>query len=208
MAQATFSCPFGPIHLESTPLRFRLAAKTATASLLLLFPANPLRWASPGVRERLTKTPLGTAQDERSALIFAHPTPSDPSGHLPLTGGVCPGPHYGGRVPESQQKISGAQNLSGWSKFLPGHFVVADFVSLASSCRTKLAHSIAPPLQRKPTSLGFALGAAFGGLFGWKIAAAVVQLLRLALPNQRSRSGFRRRGGCPHPPAYCLNALS
>ena len=24
MAQATFSCPFGPIHLESTPLRFRL----------------------------------------------------------------------------------------------------------------------------------------------------------------------------------------
>ena len=36
------------------------------------------------------------AQDEREALIFAHPTPSGPSGHLPLTEGVGPGPHYGG----------------------------------------------------------------------------------------------------------------
>ena len=50
MAQATFSWPFGPIHLESACLRFRLTAKTAPAPLLLLFPANPLRWASPGVR--------------------------------------------------------------------------------------------------------------------------------------------------------------
>ena len=31
---------------KSTPLRFRLAAKTAFVPLLLLFPANPLRWAS------------------------------------------------------------------------------------------------------------------------------------------------------------------
>ena len=49
MAQATFSWPFGPIHLESACLRFRLTAKTAPAPLFLLFPANPLRWASPGV---------------------------------------------------------------------------------------------------------------------------------------------------------------
>ena len=49
MAQATFSWPFGPIHLESACLRFRLAAKTAPVPLFLLFPANPLRWASPGV---------------------------------------------------------------------------------------------------------------------------------------------------------------
>ena len=48
MAQATFSWPFGPIHLESACLRFRLTAKTALAPLLLLFPANPLCWASPG----------------------------------------------------------------------------------------------------------------------------------------------------------------
>ncbi len=59
MAQATFSWPFGPIHLE----RYQ-----------------------------------GAAQDERFALIFALPTPSGPPGHLPLTGGVGPGPHfYGGR---------------------------------------------------------------------------------------------------------------
>ena len=73
MAQATFSWPFGPIHLESACLRFRLTAKTATAPLLLLFPANPLRWASPGVRERLTKTPPGTAPDEHFVLIVAFP---------------------------------------------------------------------------------------------------------------------------------------
>ena len=45
-AQAGFSWPFGPIHHESACLRFRLTAKTAPAPLLLLFPANPLRWAS------------------------------------------------------------------------------------------------------------------------------------------------------------------
>ena len=38
---------------------------------------------------------------------------------------LIPGPHYGGRVPESQQRISGAQNLSGCSKFLPGHWALA-----------------------------------------------------------------------------------
>ncbi len=34
-----------------------------------------------------------------------------------------------------------------------------------------------------------------------KIAAAAAPQPRLALPNQRLRCGFRRRGGCPHPPA-------
>ena len=48
---------------------------------------------------RLAKTPPGTAQDGHFVSIFAHPTPSGPSGHLPLTGGVGPGPHYEGRVP-------------------------------------------------------------------------------------------------------------
>ena len=126
-------CPWRLVVAQSACLRFRLTAKTAPAPLLLLFPANPLRWASPGapapllllfpanplrwaspgVRERLTKTPPGTAQDERSALIFAHPTPSGPAGHLPLTGGVGPGPHYGERVLVRSCNISGAQNLSG-----------------------------------------------------------------------------------------------
>ena len=97
----------------------------------------------------------GTAQDGHFVSIFAHPTPSDPSGHLPLTGGVGPGPHYGGRVPESQQKISGAQNLSGWSKFLPGHFVVADFVSLASpgSGKARSLHRSSSPTQTRCAGL-------------------------------------------------------
>ncbi len=57
-------------------------------------------------------------------LQVAHPTPSGPSGHLPLTGGVGPGPHYGGRPPEKLCFISGAQNLTGGSKFPPGHWAL------------------------------------------------------------------------------------
>ena len=45
---------------------------------------------------KVTKTPPGTAQDERFALIFALP----------------PVPHYEGRKLESVSGISGAQNLS------------------------------------------------------------------------------------------------
>ncbi len=34
-----------------------------------------------------------------------------------------------------------------------------------------------------------------------KISIGAVPILRLPVPNQRSDSVFRRRGGCPHPPA-------
>ncbi len=46
-------------------------------------------------RQRNQNAP-GDGSDEHSVLIVAYPTPSGPSGHLPLTGGVGPGPHYGG----------------------------------------------------------------------------------------------------------------
>ena len=62
------------------------------------------------------------------------------------------------------------------------------------------------------------------GLVWWKITAAAVPPPRLALPIRCSRcwavgrddlgaplgvvSQIHCRGGCPHPPAYCLNALS
>ena len=35
-----------------------------------------------------------------------------------------PGPHYGGRVPVRSCNISGAQNLSGFPRFLPGHWAL------------------------------------------------------------------------------------
>ena len=35
-----------------------------------------------------------------------------------------PGPHYGGRPPEKLCFISGAQNLTGGSKFPPGHWAL------------------------------------------------------------------------------------
>ena len=60
-----------------------------------------------------TKAPPGTAQDGHYVPIFAHPTLSGPSGHLPLTGGVGPGPHYGGRPIVRCCWISGAQKGSG-----------------------------------------------------------------------------------------------
>ena len=33
-------------------------------------------------------------------------------------------PHYGGRPPERLRNVSGAQNLSGWSKLPPGHWAL------------------------------------------------------------------------------------
>ena len=51
----------------------------------------------------------GTAQNGHFVSIFALP----------------PDPHYGGRVLVRFCKISGAQNLSGWSKFPPGHWALA-----------------------------------------------------------------------------------
>ena len=67
----------------------------------------------------------GTAQDGHSVSIFALPIPSGlrPS---PLDKGSRPPvPHYGGRVPARLCKISGAQNLSGDLRFLPGHWALA-----------------------------------------------------------------------------------
>ena len=43
-------------------------------------------------------------------------------GHLPLTGGVGPRSPITGVTPWVRQSISGAQNLSGWSKSLPAHW--------------------------------------------------------------------------------------
>ena len=66
MAQATFSCPFGAIHLENR---------------------------------------RGTAQNEHFVLIVAHPTPSGPSGHLPLTGESAPDPITGDAYLQVQAKF-------------------------------------------------------------------------------------------------------
>ena len=75
----------------------------------------------------------------------------------------------GGRSPGRLCVISGAQNLSGGiNSFRPTSSSRIPYPSLRPD-RAKLAHSIAPPLQRKPAALGFALGAAFGGLLGGKL---------------------------------------
>ena len=66
-----------------------------------------------------TKTPPGFAQDERSALIFALPTPSGPAGHLPLTGGVGPGPHLRGLPLEASKSFPARKIRSAWMQSLP-----------------------------------------------------------------------------------------
>ena len=48
---------------------------------------------------KVGKTPPGTAPDEHFVLIVAYPTPFVASRHLPLTGGVGPGPPFTGVTP-------------------------------------------------------------------------------------------------------------
>ena len=111
------------------------------------------------VRERLPKTPPGTAPDEHFVLIVAYPTPFVASRHLPLTGGVGPGPLLRGLPLEPGKNFRRAKS---------------EWLSAISS---------------GPLGPGCS-----------KIAAVAVPHLRLALPNQRSRSGFCCRGGL-WPPA-------
>ena len=131
-------------------------------------------------------------------------------GHLPLTGGVGPRSPITGVTPWVRQSISGAQNLSSWSKSLPAHWGLTLWkISSGAAPQPRLAlpnqrsrcvswrEPQGPPL-RKPAALGFALGAACGGLFGWKIASGAAPQPRLALPNQRSRCvSWREHQGPP-----------
>ena len=59
--------------------------------------------------------------------------------------GLPPVPHYGGRVPESRQKISGAQNLSGFPQFNPAHWGLVLRLALPSRWRLVLGRRARPP---------------------------------------------------------------
>ena len=120
----------------------------------------------------------GTAPDEHFVLIVASPTPSGPSGHLPLTGGVGPGPPLRGtrtcwilqyfRRAKSERlfTITSGPLGPGFSKIAAG----------------------AVPLRR----------------LAWPSRCLLVHCLRAGLgpaPTLKT-GGFQicRRGGCPHPP--------
>ena len=68
-------CPWRLVVAKSTPLRFRPTAKTAFVPLLLLFPANPFRWASPGVTRDWTKRHRGRGRRALCAHRTAFPGP-------------------------------------------------------------------------------------------------------------------------------------
>ena len=61
-------------------------------SLAPPLPGEPAALGFTGSNDGLGKTPPGTAPDEHFVLIVAYPTPFVASRHLPLTGGVGPGP--------------------------------------------------------------------------------------------------------------------
>ena len=119
---------------------------------------------------KVGKTPPGTAQDERSALIFA----------LPRT------PLRGTRTCKEKQNFRRAKSER-QSKFPPGHFVVADFVSLASPGpgKARSLHRSSSPTQTRYA--GLCVGGRLRRPVGRKISNGAVQKLRLALPSQRYR---------------------
>ena len=107
-------------------------------------------------------------------------------------------PHYGGYPLGQAENFRRAK--SEWrSKFPPGHWALrrrkvrsTPFPPNGENC----ARSLAPPLQRKPASLGFALGAAFGGLLGGKLP--LVRFLRRAWFCRANMPGSTH--GIPHLP--------
>ena len=105
--------------VHSTP--FPPGGENCARSLAPPLPGEPTSLGFAGSNEGLGKTPPGTAPDEHFVLIVAHPTPSGPSGHLPLTGGVGPGPHYGGYPLEQAGNFRRAK-FEWVSKFIPAHW--------------------------------------------------------------------------------------
>ena len=120
--------------------------------------------------ERNQRAAKGWAQDGRSAPIFAHPL--DPRcGSYPLN------------IAQPFRRVK-----SEWqSKFPPGHFVVADFVSLASPGpgKARSLHRSSSPTQTRYA--GLCVGGRLRRPVGRKISNGAVQKLRLALPSQRYR---------------------
>ena len=100
-------CPWRLVVAKSTRLRFRLVAKTALVPLLLLFPANPLRWASPGGTREITQNAAG---DGSRWALRAH---------------IClsPDPRYGGYLLEQAESFRRAKSERR-SKFPPGHWAL------------------------------------------------------------------------------------
>ena len=94
---------------------------------------------------KVGKTPPGTAPDEHFVLIVAFPrTP------------------FAGVTPLVRQKISGAQNLSGGLRFLPGHWALAVWKIEAGA----VPHlRLALPSQHARFNIRDTSSAPFGGTF-------------------------------------------
>ena len=120
----------------------------------------------------------GTAQDGHFVSIFALP----------------PVPHYGGRVLVRFCSISGAQNLSGDLRFLPGHWALASpkFQSVRFLFRAWLYRANAPSAH---TAVGATLAVALS-LPLWGKVPSEARRMRSVGAAHLDRP---RAGQCPPP---------
>jgi len=153
---------------------------------------------------KVTKTPPGDAADGHFVPIGPL-TPGPPLRELPLT---------------TRQGISGAQNLSGWPKFPPGHWALAvqklpllRFHNCAWPCRagggwcwvvgrglldapcTSAGRPVSGPYEKK------------GRLWCLPAGAAISRLKAFSLLGRRCRAYARRMRG-QDLPRFCRGAIS
>jgi len=162
----------------------------------------------------------GDGSDEHFVLIVAYPTPSGPSGHLPLTGGVGPGPHYEGYPLDRAKHFRRAKSEwlvpisigplgPGFAKIIAGAVslprlalpnrrqLVRGLGSLSPICRGgyQPPESLLPGREKVPS----VCEADEGRFRNSKIPPA-----GRPVSGPYERTGcfrIRSRGGCPHPPA-------
>ena len=70
-------------------------------------------------RRQRNQNAAGDGSDEHFVLIAAHPIPSVATRHLPLTGGVGPGPHLRGLPLEVGRILPAHKIRSDWVQFRP-----------------------------------------------------------------------------------------
>ena len=106
-------------------------------------PGEPAALGFAGSTGEITQNAPGTAPDEHFVLIVAHPTPSGPSGHLPLTGGVGPGPHLRGLPLEPGKNFRRAK--SEWLSAISSGPLGPGFLENWSWCGSTTAPGVAEP---------------------------------------------------------------
>ena len=144
MAQATFSWPFGPIHLESACLRFRLTAKTAPAPLLHLR-AKSRRFAAVALRNACLRASVLSPPDPLPLGSGGEPLYWGPEVYSMATRPKQSGPPVWGPAKEACGKIS----VSGQSSGDDGHGIAPTKCSiLRGPVGIQMLRAAKPPFRQ------------------------------------------------------------